>query len=323
MIVSATFFLITAIIICVPCAGYLYQTVATRLDKHRYPPPGRIVNSNGHRLHMQAVGTGSPTVILEAGLGAMSAGWGWIQPEVAQFTRVVSYDRAGLGWSESDETSPSGVHTARQLHDLLQVSGVEGPYVLVGHSMGGLLVRLFADLYPDEVTGMVLIDASHPDQFSRSPAIRGHMSSGFQMLKRIPLLTRLGYVRLTGFFHSQAEGLPARQRREAEVFLSSYDHFKTTLNESLAWDSLCAEVRRARSLGHKPLAVVSAGKDVLPGGADLQDELAALSSDSTHLVVEGATHVTLVTHREHAMSVVAAIREVVEKVGAADAAERG
>ena len=320
---SVTFFLITAIVVCIPCAGYLYQTIATRLDKHRYPPPGKIVNINGHQLHMQAAGTGSPTVILEAGLGAMSAGWGWIQPEVAKFTRVVSYDRAGLGWSESDNASPAGSHTARQLHDLLQVSGVDGPYVLVGHSMGGLLVRLFADQYPDEVAGMVLIDASHPDQYARSSAIRGHMSSGFQMLKRIPFLTKLGYVRLTGFFHSQAEGLPARQRREAEAFLSSYNHFKTTLNESLAWDSLCAEVRRARNLGDKPLAVVSAGKDLLPGATDLQDELATLSSDSTHLVVEGATHVTLVTHREHAMSVVAAIRQVVEKVKAAAAAGRG
>ena len=134
------------------------------------------------------------------------------------------------------------------------------------------------------------------------------------MLKKIPLLTRFGYIRLTGFFHSQADGLPARQRSEAEAFLSSHRHFTATLNESLAWNGLCAEVRSLRGLKNKPLAVVSAGEDVLPGGAELQAELAALATVSTHRVVAGATHVTLVTHRDHAMSVVEAIRHVVEQV---------
>jgi pimeloyl-ACP methyl ester carboxylesterase len=307
-------FLIPAIILCVACTGCLYQVVAAALDKRHYPPPGELVNINGCRLHIQSTGKGSPTVILEAGLGAITSGWGWIQPEVAKFTRVVSYDRPGLGWSESGNSSPSASHIAWQLHQLLQASGIEGPYVLVGHSMGGLLVRVFENLYPDEVVGMVLVEASHPDQHERSPAIRKHMNSGFQMLKRVPLLTKLGYVRMTGFLHSQAEGLPERQRAEAETFLSSYCHFKSTLNESLAWYSICAEARCARNMGNKPLVVLTAGKKSLPGSLALQGELATLSSDSTHLVVTEADHVTLVTHREHAASVVEAIRHVVEKV---------
>ena len=311
---AVLFFLIPAIILCVAGTGYLYQTVSAALDKRHYPPPGELVNINGYRLHIQSSGTGSPTVILEAGLGAISSGWGWIQPEVAKFTRVVSYDRPGLGWSESGNSSPSASHIAWQLHQLLQASGTEGPYVLVGHSMGGLLVRVFAHRYPDEVVGMVLVDASHPDQHVRSPAIRKYMNSGFQMLKRVPLLTKLGYVRLTGFLHSQAEGLPARQRAEAETFLSSYSHFKSTLRESLSWDTICAEVRCARNMGNKPLVVLTAGKKSLPGSLELQGELATLSSDSTHLVVADADHVTLVTHREHAATVVEAIRHVVEKV---------
>ncbi len=312
--VAATFFLISAIILCAACAGYIYQTVAAALDKRNYPPPGKLVNINGHLLHIQSGGTGTPTVILEAGLGAMSSVWGWIQPEVASFTRVISYDRAGLGWSESYNAPHTALHVAWQLHDLLQTSAIEGPYVVVGHSMGGLLVRMFADQYPDEVAGMVLVDASHPDQHSRSPSIRRHMNSGFRLLKRIPILTKLGYVRLTRFLDSHAEGLPARQRTEARVFLSSYDHFKTTLDEFLAWDSICAEVRRARNLGNRPLAVLSAGRNLLPGSLELQGELAALSSDSMHRLVTGATHVTLVTHKEYAMRVVDAIRQIVEKV---------
>jgi len=319
--VATTLFLITAVIFCSASTGYIYQTVATALDKHNYPPPGKLVNINGHRLHIQSVGTGSPTVVLEAGLCAMSSVWGWIQPEVAKFTRVVSYDRAGLGWSEPDNAPHTALHVARQLHDLLQTSGIESPYVIVGHSMGGLLVRMFADQYPDNVAGMVLVDASHPDQYSQNPAIRRYMNSGFQLLKKIPLLTKLGYVRITGFLNSQAEGLPARQRAEAEVFLSSHSHFNTTRNESSSWDSICAEVRCLRSFGNKPLAVLSAGRDLLPGSLELQGKLATLSSDSTHHVVKVATHVTLVTHREHAMSVVDAIRQVVEKVRKTDNAD--
>ena len=307
-------FLIPAMILSVAGTGYLYQAVAAALDKRHYPPPGELVNINGNRLHIQSSGNGSPTVILEAGLGAITSGWGWIQPEVAKFTRVVSYDRPGLGWSESGNSSPSASYFAWQLHQLLHASGTDGPYVLVGHSMGGLLVRVFANQYPDEVVGMVLVEASHPDQHVRSPAIRNHMNSGFRMLKRVPLLTKLGYVRLTRYLHSQAEGLPARQRAEAETFLSSYSHFKTTLRESLSWDTICAEVRCARDMGNKPLVVLTAGKKTLPGSLELQGELATLSSNSTHLVVTEADHVTLVTHREHAASVVEAIRHVVEKV---------
>jgi pimeloyl-ACP methyl ester carboxylesterase len=311
---ATALFEIASVVICIACSGCLYQTVATFFDRRRYPPPGRLVEIDGTRLHIQTAGTNSPTVVLESGLGAMSSGWGWIQPEIEKFTRSVSYDRAGLGWSDADTAHPSALLTAWRLHMLLQASDIPGPYVLVGHSMGGLLVRVFANQYPDEVVGMVLVDASHPDQHERHPAIRRHMHSGFQMLKKIPFLARIGYVRLTRLFHSQAEGLPDRQRSEAEAFLSSHRHLTTTLKESLAWNALCAEVRCSRGLGSKPLAVISAGKNVLPGAAELQVELAALATTSTHRVVEGATHVTLVTHRDHAMSVVEAVRLVVEQV---------
>jgi pimeloyl-ACP methyl ester carboxylesterase len=303
----------TAIVPCLTGAGCLYQAVATVRDRRRYPPPGRLVKVDGAELHVRMSGQGgAPTVVLETGLGGMSSAWGWVQPEVATFTRVVSYDRAGLGWSAPDGLPRMAQHVAQRLRGLLHGSGIPGPYVLVGHSMGGLYLRFFADQYPGEVAGMVLIDAAHPDQHQRSPAIRRHMSSGFRMLRSVPLLAVLGYVRMTGFFSSWAVGLPERHAAEAEAFLSSYSHLKTTRDESLAWDGICAEVRGTACLGSKPLAVVSAGRDVLPGAPELQAELAALSSRSIHLTVDGADHVTLVTHRQHAMKVVDAIRRVVQ-----------
>ncbi|RNC70410.1 MAG: alpha/beta hydrolase [Desulfuromonadales bacterium] len=303
----------SALVPCLTGAGCIYQAVATAVDRRRYSPPGRLVKVDGVELHVHATGQGgAPVVVLETGLGGMSSAWGWIQPEVAKFTGVVSYDRAGLGWSAPDGLPRTALNVARRLRGLLHGVGIPGPYVLVGHSMGGLYLRVFADQYPGEVAGVVLIDAAHPDQHQRSPAIRRHMSSGFRMLRSVPLLARLGYVRMTGFFSSWAVGLPEPHAAEAEAFLSSYAHLKTTRDESLAWDGICAEVRGTAGLGCKPLAVVSAGRDVLPGAPELQAELAALSSRSIHLTVEGADHVTLVTRRQHAMVVVDAIRRVVQ-----------
>ena len=143
---------------------------------------------------------------------------------------------------------------------------------------------------------------------------RRHLHSRFNLLGKIPMLARFGYIRLTRLLHSQADGLPAKQHSEAEAFLSSHNHFKAALKESQALNANCAEVHCSRGLGIKPLAVVSAGKDVLPGAADLQAELATLATASTHCVVDGATHMTLITNRDHAMSVVEAIRQVVERV---------
>lgn len=308
--------LLAAIIPCVTGIGCMYQAVATVRDQRDHPPPGRLMDIDGCRLHVQTTGRGRPTVVLETGLGGMSAAWGWIQPETAKFSSVVSYDRAGLGWSGPDTGPKTAALAARRLRGILLHSRVPPPYVLVGHSMGGLFIRVFADLYPNEVAGMVLLDAVHPDQHLRSEAIDTHMRTGFRFLKAAPLLARLGYVRLAGLFNAWAEGLPARQAAEAEAFLSTYQHLRTTCDESLAWDTICAEVRATAGLGAVPLAVVTAGMDVLPGHPELQRELAALSSDSIHFAVKRAAHVSLVTRHEHALLAVEAIRHVVERANA-------
>lgn len=300
-----------AAILSLTGAGMVYQSFATARDRIRHPPPGRLLDVGGCRLHLQSAGSGTPTVVLEAGLGGMSSAWAWVQSETAKFSHVVSYDRAGLGWSESDTTTKTAMTVAKRLRNLLQSANTAPPYVLVGHSMGGFFIRVFTDLFPEDVAGLVLVDASHPDQRRRSSAIETHMCTGFRMLKGVPVLARAGYIRLSGFFDSWTEGLPDKQVAEAKAFLSSYRHLKTTRDESLAWDAICAEVRATRVLGDKPLAVVTAGKDVLPGHPELQSELAALSSNSVHWAVKGADHVTLVTHRQHASSVVEAIRHVV------------
>jgi pimeloyl-ACP methyl ester carboxylesterase len=288
-VVACLLFIVAIVTGC----GVVYQSACSWWDRHALSAPGKLVTVDGIRMHLVLSGrslrVGEPTVVLETGLGSMSSAWGWIQPEVAKFARVVSYDRAGLGWSDADPRPESGERDARRLHALLVAAGVKGPYLLVGHSMGGLLVRVFNDLYPGEVAGMVLLDPCHPDQHLRSVAIREYMLNGFRMLKSVPFLTRIGYVRVTDYLDGQAEGLPPRQFDEARSFLCSYQHLKTTNDEASNWASLCAEVRKTRPLAGKPLTVLTAGKGIRPGGLELQQELARLSSRGKQVLVEGAT----------------------------------
>jgi pimeloyl-ACP methyl ester carboxylesterase len=126
---------------------------AEQADARAYPPPGKMVDVGGYRLHIHCTGSGSPTVVIESGWGDMSASWGWVQPEVAKTSRVCAYDRAGVGWSEPSPHPRTAREFAKELHTLLANATEPGPYVLVGHSLGGYTVRVYAHDYPAEVAG--------------------------------------------------------------------------------------------------------------------------------------------------------------------------
>jgi pimeloyl-ACP methyl ester carboxylesterase len=142
-------------------------TVASPLDEEAFPAPGQRIDVDGHRMHLYCAGQGAPAVILDAGLGGTSLDWVIVQPAVARFTRVCSYDRAGYGWSDRVPGPRTSAAIVGELHQLLKQAEIAPPYLVVGHSFGGLSMRLFASRYPDEVTGMVLIDPTHEDQFER------------------------------------------------------------------------------------------------------------------------------------------------------------
>lgn len=130
----------------------------------REPPPGKLVDIGGYRLHINCMGKESPTVILEAGLACDSGSWLTVPSEIAKVARVCSYDRAGLGWSDPGPKPRTSQQMVNELHTLLAKAEIQSPYVLVGHSFGGYHIRLYASHYPDEVVGMVLVDANHHDQ---------------------------------------------------------------------------------------------------------------------------------------------------------------
>src|SRR5258708_3143647 len=145
--------------------GTLYQVIGTWQDCRRFPPPGQLVRVNKGRMHIHVTGEGTPTVVFESGMGASCLSWALVQPQVSQFARAVSYDRAGHGWSDSAREPRTAWQIAQELHTLLDATGVPGPYVLVGHSFGRYVNRAFAQLYRDEVAGIVLVDSVHPAEW--------------------------------------------------------------------------------------------------------------------------------------------------------------
>src|SRR5262245_3259234 len=147
--------------------GYIYEPIAEATDAKAYPPPGQLVDVGGYRLHINCTGTGSPTVVIDAGQGDWSTSWGVVQQEVAKTTRICTYDRAGLGWSEAGPLPRDAAEFAKELHTLLQNAGIPGPYVMVGHSLGGASIRVFVSEHASEVAGVVLIESMNPGQASQ------------------------------------------------------------------------------------------------------------------------------------------------------------
>ena len=305
-----------AALLAIGCGGAATQAIATHRDQRAFPAPGRLVDVGGHRLHLQVAGEdrGRPTVVLEGGMGSFSSNWYWVQTELAGTTRVIAYDRAGLGWSDRGPRPRDAWRIADELHTALQQADIDGPFVLVGHSFGGLPVRAFADRYRDEVSGIVLADASHPDQWVRWPTPQADRI--LVTSQRVTAgLAWLGLLRALDLSAPISRGLPARQRAELRALSALPSVALTEANQMSAWRSSSrAQINGARSLGSLPLFVLGVSEQ--PWGAQmltaLQTELPSLSTNSVRHVVQGATHESLVARREHAQVVAAAIRRVLE-----------
>ena len=304
--------------------GAIYQAVATQSDKRNYPAPGQLVDVGGYRLHIHCLGQGSPTVILEAAADMMSADWGWIQPEIAKHTRVCAYDRAGMGWSEPGPQPRDARQISTELHTLLANAGIAGPYVLVGHSAGGLYVRMFAAQYAEDVVGMVLVDPGHPDMNARIPALQAQNAGDIQLVRTMRVLSYLGIPRLLGIGNTNAAGLSAELAAEVSAFVSTPQHWETILALIDATPATYDEVRVTGALENRPLVVISANTAWLNRGAPADDarrilnelhaELAGLSTISSHQIVEGATHGSLVHSQDDAREIIVAIEAVLAAI---------
>ena len=291
---------ISGLFIVAALGGATYEWLATRRDLAATPQPGRLVDVGGHRLHIWCTGAGTPPVLLESGLGGSSVDWGFVQPEVARFTRVCSYDRAGMGYSDPGPTPRTAARLARELAELVDRSGIAGPLVLVGASSGGLTVRVFASEYGERVAGLVLVDASHEDQAHHVP----------QIASFVPFLSSVRAFRLLGVsFGWSLSSLAPSVRGFAHATMFRAAGYQAAANEITHIQESAEEVRASRRKLTMPVVVVTGARGADATWRELQRDQVGLSERGCQIVAEQSGHVVPIDQPE---VIVDAIRAIVD-----------
>jgi pimeloyl-ACP methyl ester carboxylesterase len=267
--------------------GTIYESAAEAADAKAYPPPGKMVDVGGYRLHIDCKGKGSPTVVIEIGWGDSSTTWGGVQSEVAKTTRICTYDRAGLGWSEASPQPRMAREYAKELHTLLANAQEAGPFVLAGHSMGGYTVLVYAHDYPAEVAGLILVDAQKlPPDGSASPPPTPRPGG----VSLPALMARIGLVRLLAGSSGASSVTPVS--------------VQTVLDEAVGMSEGGAQAKAVTTLGNLPLIVLTRGKDLTPDWTASQTGFLALSSNSQQLFAEKSGHSIQVEQPEAAVGAI-------------------
>jgi pimeloyl-ACP methyl ester carboxylesterase len=224
---------ITVVLLC----GVTYQSIATALERRQFQYPGRLIDAGGHQLHIHCTGQGSPVVVLEAAAAGLSAGWAWVQDDVGKKTRVCSYDRAGLGWSEAGDNRYGPTDVPEQLHAVLERSGERGPFIIAGHELGAAFARLYASRFRAETAALVLID--DPSDGPASAPVFSPLVTAW------PWLARIGVLRATRTLSKHAAGLPDASRGATRAFLNRPDHLTRSAIEIERWDETVELARSA------------------------------------------------------------------------------
>lgn len=284
-------------------------------------PPGRLIDVGGRKMHIHCTGSGSPTVVLEAGASSFSIDWSLVQPEIAKSVRVCSYDRARMGWSDVGPMD-TAANIVQDLRTLLHGANEKGPYVLVGASMGGIYVRVFQMRYPDDVAGMVLVDPSHelrlfgtldgkvvPLPLVSAEHYRTVLPRGEVKIPRRRAQTGEPFARLPESLYKTRVELDQRM-------IDSYPPSvgpEIVAERAEAERATFAELNEARrkvthALGGLPLVILTRGRDTDEERIAAYDELATMSTKSRHTVVAGAGHEI---HLYQPDAVIEAIRDVI------------
>jgi pimeloyl-ACP methyl ester carboxylesterase len=316
------------LILAAVLAGFSYEQIMRWRAPRDFPAQGKLVDVDGSNMQIDCRGSGSPTVILESGLDMMgSLSWSAVQDAMATTTRTCAYSRRGIMWSAPSSGQFSADGVARDLHTLLTNAGERAPFVMVGHSLGGPYVMTFTRLYPQEVAGLVFVDASHPDQTERiNQAIGKKLDTGDNLLKFANAITWTGVPRLV-MSHGEGGNIPSQAKAAEDAYVSR--SLASALHESEALDATFAAAGLLRDLGDRPLVVLTAGKPIPPDALKslhltveqgrqiqtvwkgLHDEEASWSHHSRHEVVPDATHYIQLDRPD---VVITAVREVVGDV---------
>lgn len=292
------------------CLALAVQWVLSHQTLTSHRPPGKLIGVDGRDMHLACAGSGEPTVVLEAGLPSSSLTWAAVVPEVARFAKVCTYDRAGYGWSETGRPPRTAANIVRELRLVLRNAGIAPPYVVVGHSFGGLVVQLYASTYPDDVAGMVLVDSSHPDRIHRVSDSRHLPTLGIGLGIAAPLgIHRLLVPIPRGSPDSRS---PAVRATERELLRTTRSVRAAAAELRGIEESASQLAANPPALGNKPLAVLTEGRRRADAWYELQADLAERSGNSVWRVIDDAGH--YIQH-DRPDAVIDAIRHVTESAG--------
>jgi pimeloyl-ACP methyl ester carboxylesterase len=325
--------ILALVIITIFAALGINQKITLHRTRSKFPAPGKLVKVEGHLMHMNCQGSGSPSVLIDAGNGSFSLEWTLIQDQLSQSLRVCTYDRSGYGWSEPGLLPRDGAKVVSELHQLLQAAGEPGPYLLVGHSLGGVHVRLYAGSYPDEVAGLILIDTAYPLEIS--PVLRLQMQSSIGFYQVMNLLTRSGLLRILGPLGGEnsmpqtARKLPFELQEAYLNLLLDPQQYTTAISEMenlpRTFEQTSQLLAREKPLGDLPLIILTAGQTSASGSTPfdeqydpvsahqikLQLELAGLSSQAEQRVIAKSGHSV---HLDAPEEVIRAVRDLIETI---------
>jgi pimeloyl-ACP methyl ester carboxylesterase len=302
-----------------------YQKLVTTNDLKTYPPPGQLVNVGDHRLHIHCIGKGSPTVVMEAGMSGWSVDWMLVQPEIAKTTRVCTYDRAGYGWSDTGPQPRDSQQVSSELHALLLHAGIEGKYVLVGHSLGGLFVQTHAKRYPKEIAGLVLVDSVHPEQsLQMKQDVRKKYEGDLTALTVLTsFLAPSGLLRLANQPETIiVQKLPREDQAMTRAMGMQSKAYRALADEMASFAESQLEVRNAGALPNVPLTVLSSSllRDFPPGFSgesikglwdELQVDLARQQPNAIHVIAKTSGHYI---HLDQPDLVINAVANMVKKL---------
>lgn len=298
-----------------------YQKIATVLDDYRYPPPGKLIDIGGYKLHLNTMGAeGKVTVICDAGLSGTSLGWSLVQAEASQFARVCSYDRAGYSWSDPSPLERTSMNIATELYALLKNAGIFGPYILIGHSFGGANVLIFADLYPEETFGVILVDSVHEDMLKELPSSpQGFFNAFIDHPKIQWFLSVIGYKRLKGpseEIEKMFQPLPEKIRTAYIAQMNKILYTETVNREMDCLHKSLSQLEERKIRLQQPLTVITAG--IVSNNKEgkkwklLQERLLSKSHRAKQIIAENSDH--MINHHQPKL-VVDAIREMIAVSG--------
>jgi pimeloyl-ACP methyl ester carboxylesterase len=314
---KSSFIRISISVFVLAIAGMIYQTAATEADQRKFPAPGVLVNVHGYKMHIHCVGEGSPIIILDHAGGGSSEDWSLIQPKLAEHTRVCAYDRAGFGWSDYSPAPRTLAQQVNELHALLAGANEQGPYLLVGHSYGARLDRVFAAKYPEEVAGMVLMDPGILyDDPRYPPETQAQRKSDEDMIQAARWLSPVGLVRLLQpVMSSPMFDLPEEARLRNASFSATSSYWQSVNGQTKVLSDVFEEERRVTALGDIPLLVLISTE---PADAthkvwnQANMEMSTLSTQGSYRLIDGATHFSLVYRQKDAQICTDGILDVLD-----------